>query len=67
MDPPDYEKLQDLHSKMSDIDSPTLDQSDLQKAAKEAECQRFVEGSGNHAFGEDQVTSKDDCETLPRD
>ena len=26
----DYEKLQDLHSKMSDIDSPTLDQSDLQ-------------------------------------
>ena len=33
----DYEKLQDLHSKMSDIDSPTLDQSDLQKAAKEAD------------------------------
>ncbi len=30
----DYEKLQDLHAKMSDIDSPTLDQSDLQKAAK---------------------------------
>lgn len=33
----DYEKLQDLHAKMSDIDSPTLDQSDLQKAAKEAD------------------------------
>lgn len=33
----DYEKLQDLHTKMSDIDSPTLDQSDLQKAAKEAD------------------------------
>lgn len=33
----DYEKLQDLHTKVSDIDSPTLDQSDLQKAAKEAD------------------------------
>lgn len=33
----DYEKLQDFHAKMSDIDSPTLDQSDLQKAAKEAD------------------------------
>lgn len=33
----DHEKLQDLHAKMSDIDSPTLDQSDLQKAAKEAD------------------------------
>lgn len=33
----DYEKLQDLHAKMSDIDSPTLDQSDLQKSAKEAD------------------------------
>jgi len=30
----DYEKL---HTKVSDIDSPTLDQSDLQKAAKEAD------------------------------
>ena len=29
--------LPDLHAKMSDIDSPTLDQSDLQKAAKEAD------------------------------
>lgn len=63
----DYEKLQDLHSKMSDIDSPTLDQSDLQKGREGGRSQRFVEGSGNHAFGEDQVTSKDDCETLPRD
>lgn len=33
----DYEKLQDLHAKMSDIDSPTLNQSDLQKAAKEVD------------------------------
>lgn len=37
------------------------------KGREGGRSQRFVEGSGNHAFGEDQVTSKDDCETLPRD
>ena len=62
----DHEKLQDLHAKMSDIDSPTLDQSDLQKAAKEADLSGSLKDLET-TLGEDQVTSKDDCETPPRD